>query len=221
MIILAIDTSGHHGGLALTRGGALIEEAALHAPDGFGHHLFGAVEALLRRHALKAAQIDCFAAASGPGSFTGIRVALAAVKGMAEAAGRAAVGVSNLQALAYWGTTALRAPLMDARRGEIYGGLYDRALNPLAPEQVAPLESWLAGLPEGPIEFIASDFAPFAPALIPAHATGRMTIAPLSLAAAVAAIAADRLNAPGARDPAAIDANYVRRSDAELNWREA
>lgn len=221
MIILAIDTSGHHGGIALARDETLLEEAILHAPDGFGHHLFGAIESLLVRHALSPAQIGCFAAASGPGSFTGVRVALAAVKGLAEAAGRPAAAVSNLQALAYYGKTSLRAPLIDARRDEIYGGLYDDTLNPLAPEQVAPLETWLATLPAGGVEFISSEFAPFAAAIIPSRPTGKITIAPASLAPAVAAIARNRMLQGLSLDPAAMDANYVRRSDAELHWREA
>jgi tRNA threonylcarbamoyladenosine biosynthesis protein TsaB len=221
VIVLAIDTSGHHGGLALTRDGSLVEEVTLHAPDGFGHHLFGVIQSLLARHSLTPAKIDCYAAASGPGSFTGIRVALAAIKGFAEVAGRPGAAVSNLQALAVHGSTALRAPLIDARREEIYGGLYDAALDPLAPEQVGSIGSWLGNLPDGPIEFIASDFSPFRTVLEAARPDARFTTAPHSLAAAVASLARDQLLRQRPPDPAALDANYVRRSDAELNWKEA
>ena len=68
-------------------------------------------------------EIDCFAAASGPGSFTGVRVGLAAVKGLAEALGKPAVGISNLRALSLFGKAALRAVVLDARRGEVYGAV--------------------------------------------------------------------------------------------------
>ena len=71
----------------------------LHAPDGFAHVIYGYVEEILRRNRVKLAEVDCFAAASGPGSFTGVRVGLACIKGLAEAMGRPAVGVSNLQAI--------------------------------------------------------------------------------------------------------------------------
>ncbi len=71
--------------------------------------------------------VDCFAAASGPGSFTGVRVGLACVKGLAEALGKPAVAVSNLRAIASFGTAPWRAVVLDARRGEIYGAVYDAA----------------------------------------------------------------------------------------------
>ena len=73
--------------------------------------------------------MDCFAAASGPGSFTGVRVGLAAVKGLAEAAGKRVVAVSNLRALAFFGSAPLRATVIDARRGEVYAALYNSRLD--------------------------------------------------------------------------------------------
>jgi tRNA threonylcarbamoyladenosine biosynthesis protein TsaB len=221
VIILAIDTSGQRGGVALARDGVLVEEITIHTPDGFGHHLFGVMNSLLTRHALTAPAVDCFAAASGPGSFTGIRVSLAAVKGLAEATGRAAVGISNLRALAFHGTTNLRAPFIDARREEIYGGLYDTTLRAMAIEAVSPLESWLASLPAGAIEFISSDMAPFREVIEAARPGSQFTTAPACLASAIAAIAFETREEWRSADSAAIDANYVRRSDAELNWREA
>ena len=92
-LILAVDTSSEYGSLALLRDSELVEEVALHAPKGFAHVLYGHLAELLERHAVKTADIDCFAAASGPGSFTGVRVGLACVKGLAEAVGRPAVAV--------------------------------------------------------------------------------------------------------------------------------
>ena len=73
---------------------------------------------------MKLADVDCFAAASGPGTFTGVRVALACVKGLAEAMGRPAVAVSNLQAVARYGTAPLRAVAVGcAPRRNLRGGL--------------------------------------------------------------------------------------------------
>jgi tRNA threonylcarbamoyladenosine biosynthesis protein TsaB len=212
--ILAIDTTGDPGSLALVEDNAVIEEAVLESPDGFAHVLFGEIERLLARHALSLNQIDLFAAASGPGSFTGVRVGLTAAKGLAEATGRHVVAVSNLQALASFGTRALRAVVIDARRGEIYGAVYGAALNLVCDEVVIPYQVWLATLPSGDLEFITSRF----PLTGVEHAP--LIQAPRALAGAIAKIAAARLENGLAQDPAAIDANYVRRSDAELLWKE-
>src|SRR5262245_34289837 len=97
----------------------------LASPDGFAHVIFGELDALLRRHGCAPADIECFATAIGPGSFTGVRVGIACIKGLAEATGRPVVGVSNLEALAAFGSALLRGPVLDARRGEIYGAVYD------------------------------------------------------------------------------------------------
>jgi tRNA threonylcarbamoyladenosine biosynthesis protein TsaB len=145
-LILAVDTTHEYGSLALTRGGETVEEVLLHAPTGFAHVIYRHLEALLMRNGLAVAEVECFAAASGPGSFTGVRVGLACIKGLAEALGRPAVAVSNLRALASFGTAALRAPILDARRGEVYGAVYDSAGRLVAPETVAPFPVWLESL---------------------------------------------------------------------------
>jgi tRNA threonylcarbamoyladenosine biosynthesis protein TsaB len=221
-LILAIDTTHEFGSLALLDGAEVIEEVLLHAPEGFGQVVFQRIAELLERHGCQVHQVDCFAAASGPGSFTGVRIGLACVKGLAEATGKPVAAVSNLQALAAFGTAPLRAVVVDARRGEVYGAVYNAQGEVVAPEAVMPLPAWLHSLPAGEMEFISTDFSPFRPALagtlfekIP------VTTAPRALAAAVGGIAFARLCAGQAVDPAAIDANYVRRSDAELFWRES
>jgi tRNA threonylcarbamoyladenosine biosynthesis protein TsaB len=194
--ILAIDTSATNGGIALSRDGALIEAIDITTTTGFDHILFADIDALFKKHHLRAADIACFAAASGPGSFTGLRVALAAVKGLAEAVNKPALAVSNLQAVAWHGTSDLRAPYFDARRQQVYCGLFNSQLEPLAPESVQFFDAWRAALPSGAalVTFLQS------------------------LAPAVAAIAYQRFLTGDLQDPAAIAANYVRQSDAELHW---
>jgi len=97
-VILSIDITSEFGSIALTEANVVMEEIALHAPEGFGHVLFGHIEELLERNGTTVHQMECFAAASGPGSFTGVRVGLAAAKGLAEATGKRMVAVSNLRA---------------------------------------------------------------------------------------------------------------------------
>jgi tRNA threonylcarbamoyladenosine biosynthesis protein TsaB len=221
-VILAADTTHAFGSVALLRGGDVIEEMLLHAPEGYSRILFARLAELLARHAVKLSDVDCFAAASGPGSFTGVRVGLAAIKGLAEAVGKPAVAVSNLAALATFGTGGLRAVVLDARRGEVYAAVYDARGAVVLPETVMPFAAWLRTLPEGEIEFVSPDFVPFAPAVAGTRFAGvPVATAPRGLGAAVGRIARERLRSGLALDPAALDANYVRRSDAEAMWRDA
>ncbi|HLK70148.1 MAG TPA: tRNA (adenosine(37)-N6)-threonylcarbamoyltransferase complex dimerization subunit type 1 TsaB [Bryobacteraceae bacterium] len=224
-LVLALDTTHEIGSVALLRraggGTEILEEVEIHAPTGFAHVLYPHLSRLLDRHGVALDSLDAFAAASGPGSFTGIRVGLACIKGLAEATGRPAIGVSNLQALATFGSARLRAVVMDARRGDIYGGLYNSQNQPVAPEVVAKLPAWLATLPDCPLEFVSSNFEPFRGFLSGTRfeETPTVTAGPL-LAAAIGKLALARLEAGERPDPAALDANYVRRSDAELFWKE-
>ena len=212
-MILSIDTTSEFGSIALTDGDRVLEEVLLHSPDGFGHILFPQIEKLLARQGVAVNQMDCFAAASGPGSFTGVRIGLAAAKGLAEALGRPIVAVSNLRILASFGTAPLRAVVLDARRGEVYGAVYNDDLEAVAEEVVMKFPSWLKTLPADGFEFVATDFGPF---LSFVDAAVPVITAPRALAGAIGRVAWAEFQAGRACDPAEIDANYIRRSDAEL-----
>lgn len=212
-MILSLDTTSEFGSIALVDSGRLVGEIPFHSPDGFGHVLYGQLDLLLKQQDVALDRIDCFAAAAGPGSFTGVRVGLAAIKGLAEALGRPAVAVSNLRAVAYYGSLPLRATVIDARRGEVYAALYDDELQLIGEEVVTNFKSWLAGLPRGGFELISTDMTLFPEVIVSAVP---IVTAPRALAGAVGQIASRMLEAGSASDPAALDANYVRRSDAEL-----
>lgn len=186
-MILAIDVCNEVGSIALLDGTRLIEERRLDSPDGFGHILFGAIEELLAAHGVPVNAIDLYAVATGPGSFTGVRIGLTAAKGLAFASGKPLSGVTNLEALASLGSGPLRAPIFDARRGDVYAAIYDDALRIVVPPVVCPLTEF------------------------PLGQAARIDAGPL-LAAAVGRLAAQR----GGVHPAAVDATYVRPSDAEL-----
>ncbi len=219
--ILALDTTTEFGSLALVQGDAVVWETPLHSSEGFGHILFDRIAAMFEGSGWKLDQIDCFAAAAGPGSFTGVRVGLAAVKGLAEALGRRVVGVSNLEAIAWHGTAPLRAAVTDARRGQIYGAVYDAQLNLVSPEVVMAFPEWLAALPAGDLQLLSTDPAAFRSALAGTRfEQDGLCQVPRALAGAIGRIAEERFLAGIAADPAALDASYVRRSDAELFWRE-
>ncbi len=210
--ILAVDTTAEFGSIALAG-----EEIPLHAPQGFGGVIFQHIAGLLERTGLRLDQLDAFAAAAGPGSFTGVRIGLACVKGLAEATGKPAIAVSNLQALASFGSSTQRVPIIDARRGEVYTAIYDAQGRTLLRETVCSFPDLLAQLPIEPVEFIAQSFAPFEAALAGTRFANYPVIeAPRALAKAITQIAADRLATGDRGEPASLDANYVRRSDAEL-----
>jgi tRNA threonylcarbamoyladenosine biosynthesis protein TsaB len=210
-LVLAIDTTAEFASLALANEINVLAEVTLHSPDGYGHILFDRIEAFLAANDVQLADIEVFAAASGPGSFTGVRVGLTAAKGLAAAMGKKASGISTLQALSLLGEGPVRAAVLDARRGEVYAALFDAAGTPLSPETVAKFPDWLASLPKrDDISFVFMDETPFAPALA---ASAPRVSAGRSLAGAIA-----RLAWTQAKDPALLDANYVRKSDAELFW---
>jgi tRNA threonylcarbamoyladenosine biosynthesis protein TsaB len=220
-LILAIDTTREWGSLALARGETILKEEEVESLDGFAHIIYERFARLLEGHGLRPQDIDCFASAGGPGSFTGVRVGLACVKGLAEACGKPAVAVSNLEALASFGSAPLRAAVMDARRAEVYGGVFDAEGRSVTPEVVGRLDSWLKSLPQGDIEFVYAGFEDFGALLAgTSFACTPILRGPRAMARAIARIALRRFACGEAKDPAVLDANYVRRSDAELFWKE-
>ncbi len=201
MTILAIDTTSEFGSLALRSNGTTVAELTIDSATGYGHLILPAIERLLNEANLRLDEVDCFAAANGPGSFTGVRVGLGTTKGLAEALGKPAIGISNLRALASFGKTERRGVLLDARRGQVYAAIYNADLGLVTPEVVAGLNDWLADPGQQAEEFVSQKAGSFR-----------------YLASAVALCA--ELDQSSWADPAALDANYVRRSDAEHAWRD-
>ena len=216
-LVLALDTTQETGSLALTEGERTIREVALRAPEGFGQVLFQGIQHLLGAAGVKLSECAVFAAAAGPGSFTGVRIGLACIKGLAEAIGRPAFGISNLEALAQFGQTATRVAVIDARRGEVFASVFGAGPGS---ERVIALPDLLAALPAGDAEFIAADAAALRAMLAgTAFENAWVTAAPPAQAAAIARLAWRRYRAGDSGDAAVIEPNYVRRSDAEMLWR--
>jgi tRNA threonylcarbamoyladenosine biosynthesis protein TsaB len=225
MVILAVDTTSRAGSLALARDGEVMECSAVEAPNGFGHILYQEIENLLKKRELKISDIDGYAAASGPGSFTGIRVGMTAVKALAEVNGKQAVAVSNLLAMAEAGQGRLRAPVLDARREQVYAAVYDSELRPVVDECVAAWPEFLRLIGDHEVTFLAQsakllEAGGMAPLPEATRNANREVILTEPLAAAVARVAARAFQRGEAAPPEAIDANYVRKSDAELKWRD-
>lgn len=151
MNILAVDTSSDHGSAAVHVGGRAVAEVRPEAPLQYSENLFSAIDVLLHRAGIGLGGIDLFAAARGPGSFTGLRVGMAAMDGFAFTGKKETAGVSTLAALA-WQVGAVEgtiAPVLDARRGEVYGALFERRdqeLVEVRPPAVLQPAEWLRTL---------------------------------------------------------------------------
>ena len=158
MRILAVDTSSERGSVCITSNGEVLGEIRLASSVQHAERLFRSVDFLLASLPVTLADITLFVAARGPGSFTGLRVGLAAMEGFASAHRKVGAGVSTLEALA-WKTgieNEVIASVIDARRGEVYGGLYRRVSNRLVEERPAAVlkpEQWFASLPDSRIYF--------------------------------------------------------------------
>lgn len=130
MRVLAIDASGVRGGLAITADGATESAVELGPPGTHAGRILVELDDLLHRLSLAPADIDLVVVSKGPGSFTGIRIGMAAATGFAFGIGKPVVGVTSLEILAAWAATVdesddrVCAGIVDARRGEVYAGAW-------------------------------------------------------------------------------------------------
>lgn len=224
MTVLSIDTARSDGSVALQRDGSLDSFESLGKAPGFGEVLFGAIGRLLAGSGLELRDLDGFAAATGPGSFTGIRVGLVAAKAFAEVHDKPLVGVSSLRALAHAAPVgARRVALLDARRGEVFAGLYDSSSVPLLPETVGAWDCLPARIvPPGAL-LVANEPDLFEPGGALAGATVLpLHRGPATLAREVAAIAAREIECGRGSRPEQVEANYIRRPSAvPPRWAQA
>jgi len=224
--LLTIQTATPAGSVALTIGEHLLGELLLDVRRTHGSWLLGAVDQLLKAAGMTVADLDGFGVTVGPGSFTGLRVGLATIKGLAMATGKPIAGVSTLQ------TLAMQAPhaalplcaLLDARKQEVYAGhfLWQAGWpQPAGTEQVLSPELLLAGIAETTL--FVGDGATVYRTLIARQVGARAHFLPDAYApprAAHAALLATRAFAAGAAlPPAEINPLYIRPSEAEMNLR--
>ena len=126
MLILAFESSAKAASVALCRDGHLISQYSQCSGLTHSRTLLPMAEDMLKNAELSLDKVDLFAVAHGPGSFTGIRIGVSTVKGLAWAADKPCVGVSTLEAMAWHGLAAggLVCPVMDARRSQVYNALF-------------------------------------------------------------------------------------------------
>ncbi len=220
-MLLALDTSAERGSLALFDGQRLIAETWLDAGERHAASLLVCLDRLLAVHACTLAQIDRIALSIGPGSFTGLRIGLASALGLSFGTERRLVPVPTLAALATQagvGPSAVAA-VLDARRGEVYAGLYRADGQALGEDSCGSIEDFLAHLPaDGPIAFLGGGVEPHR-AAISARLGARVEFLPAAageLRAASVGRLGLRLAAAGlSQAPERVELRYLRRAEAE------
>jgi len=126
MLIMAFESSAKAASVALLRDGRLVSQYSQCSGLTHSRTLLPMAEDMLKNAEMSLKDVDCFAVAHGPGSFTGIRIGVSTVKGLAWAADKPCVGVSTLEAMAWHGLSAggYVCPVMDARRSQVYNALF-------------------------------------------------------------------------------------------------
>jgi tRNA threonylcarbamoyladenosine biosynthesis protein TsaB len=239
MLTLAVDTSTRSGSFALLHDETSLGQEPIPPDAPYSIGFSYALDRLLASLEAKLPQIEVFAVGAGPGSFTGLRVGLTAVKAWSEVFGKPIVAVSGLEAIAAQAVPSLisrgdvlLAPVLDARRGQVFGGVYRCARGALA-----ELKSECPEVVAGAEEFVdlvcrqssgeAVLFACPTPATIQ-PALDRSTLSTSAvqavsgvLAPMIGKLAYFKALRGNFVDALQLDANYVRRTDAELRWKDA
>ncbi len=217
MVLLAIDTSGKNGSLALARvaadrQGVEVLEVVPLAGGTFSAQLVPQIAALLDKHRFQKSDIAGIAVVSGPGSFTGLRVGLAAVKALAEILRKPIAAISLLEAVARSGRAHGRVySVLDAGRHQLYVGDYDLNATDLKSERLLSREEFAAEKKDHPV--ITPD----------PHVAEQVRGAGFEVeqvdyprSDVIARLGWERILSGETVAPEALEANYIRRSDAEI-----
>lgn len=237
-LILAIETATRAGSVALARGNEILCSAVGDAMASHSRDLISSVDNILQRAAVKLTDVDLFAAAVGPGSFTGLRIGLATVKSFAVCTGKRCAGVSTLAAIAHAaGESETTVSLLPAGRGEVFAQLFsvhdgdvqelDGAAHltlKLVLEKYGEARElvWAGEGAHQQIEpLLAEDRDRSFGKLAPGPSEPGWSLAPPvdQLAASIAALALKAYGNGNTVGPDELSAVYVRASDAEINER--
>ena len=234
MFLLALDTCDARGGVAVLRDSELVVSATHPRDEEYSSWLIPAADQVLESASLTHADLEGYAVASGPGSFTGVRVGLTTVKAWSEAFAKPIASVSRLEALASSAAAPgdFVAAFIDAQRSQLFGGLYrlhhGRSLQLVEDEVVAPpaafLEWVLGQAGTQRVAWISMD-----PQILTGLEGWEQRAAPGEcvetfpgeLAPRIGLLGFRQLASGRATDSLKLDANYVRRSDAELFWKKS
>ncbi len=223
MNILAVDTSGGVCTAAVLKDAVILSEIYTNGRRTHSETLGVMMDQCLKFAELSARDIDLFACAVGPGSFTGLRIGTGFVKGLAHVSSRPAIGVNTLDALARnaAGYDALICPIIDARREEVYTATYDGGKR-TTPYRALPLKSVLAELQGSKVLFLGDAAVKYQSMI--AKASPLFSVAHPGIAlqrASSAGLCAYEMYQNGAaQDAYSLEPFYLRETQAERVWAE-
>ncbi|MEW6408616.1 MAG: tRNA (adenosine(37)-N6)-threonylcarbamoyltransferase complex dimerization subunit type 1 TsaB [Nitrospirota bacterium] len=225
MIILAIETSTMTGSIAIMSETGLIAETTLNVKATHSEGLMIAIEKILNSSKYSLSDVDAFSVSIGPGSFTGLRVGLSTIKGLAYATGKPVVAVPTLDAFASRLSMCsyLVCPMLDARKKEVYTALYrfnDRTMVKIIEDTAISPEALLSHIKEKTV-FLGDGAIIYRDLII--EKLGDMALfAPLPMqipsAATVAEMGIKMLKAGEVSEINSLVPRYIRKSEAELKW---
>jgi tRNA threonylcarbamoyladenosine biosynthesis protein TsaB len=223
-LILTISTATPMGSIALTRGEELLAEVILKPIGSHSDYLIPSIDEILKRTGVTIEEIDAFAAVVGPGAFTGLRVGVSTIKGLAQATDKPTIAVSSLKTLALQSMSSDLpiCTMLDARKGEVYTAQFqwqNGLPEAITPEQVAPPEIMLDSI-TGNTVFIGDGCSVYR-TLIVRHCGDRARFVPSvsnPLRASFASLLAHECYRNGeVVSPLELMPVYIRLSEAELN----
>lgn len=217
MRVLAVDSTTPRGSLAVVGDEGVLAEVRMTAADGHSRWLLSAFDVSLRGLGLGPREIDGFAVTTGPGSFTGLRVGLSSVQGLALACGARCLGVASLDVLALSaaGSATSIVALVDAFRGELFAGVYDGEGRLDGDYRIGPLEDVLQRLPPG-TAFVGDGVERYRDAIGAAVPGAKFPEIDLFLAARLGRAAIGRLGAGEGSPPAELRPLYLRGADIRI-----
>jgi tRNA threonylcarbamoyladenosine biosynthesis protein TsaB len=212
--ILAVDTTTDRESVAVAEEGVVRGEVRVVVADDHSRRLLPAVSCLLQSLGLRPRDLEGFAVTTGPGSFTGLRVGISTVQGLALAAGAPCLGVSALDVLAERarGSARLLVPLVDAYRGQVFGAVYDAEARRLTDPVAEPPEAFLARV-GGPAAFLGAGAERYRDVVARARPDAVFPACSLFLAGTLARLAAPRLAAGEGGPPDRLRPQYLRDAD--------
>jgi tRNA threonylcarbamoyladenosine biosynthesis protein TsaB len=228
MIVLAIDTCEARGSVAVLNGDAILHVVLHASAEEYSSWLLSAVDLALQSAKSTLSEVDVFAVASGPGSFTGVRIGLTTVKAWSEVFNKPIVSMSRLEVVAAQSQreTPHVASFIDAQRGQLFGALYERAktrLSLIEPERVVSPEVFLDWVDKqvagNQVAWVSTDSDAIAnrSAWQGRAAQGQaIDNVPCILAPLIGKMAYQRALKGNVSDALSVDANYVRRSYVEV-----
>ena len=227
MLILAVDTTTTGGSVALLEEGTLLGEANVESAATHSARLFRSIDFLLGALGRDVKDVDAFAVAAGPGSFTGIRIGIGAVKALAFASQRPVAPVSTLRALAAKLASEgnrLICPLLDAKKNEIYAGLFEVGQETLVetiPQGAYDPNDFFSRLPaRRVIAFAGTGLTAYRARLVPfIGKRARFPDRSPFIAAEVGRIGAGLIRAGKGVDAVSLEPLYFRKSQAEETCR--